>query len=49
MGGADVLRQCVEAGVADELTLTIAPVLLGGGKRLFDGSSAPSSGSSAPP
>ncbi len=37
MGGADVLRQCLDAGVVDELTLTIAPVLLGGGKRLFDG------------
>ena len=37
MGGADVLRQCLDAGVVDELTLTIAPVLLGSGKRLFDG------------
>ena len=37
MGGADVLRQCLAAGVVDEFTLTIAPVLLGGGTRLFDG------------
>ena len=37
MGGADLLRQYLAAGVVDELTLTIAPVLLGGGKRLFDG------------
>jgi dihydrofolate reductase len=37
MGGADVLRQCLDAGVVDELRLTIAPVLLGAGKRLFDG------------
>jgi dihydrofolate reductase len=37
MGGADLLRQYLSAGVVDELTLTIAPVLLGGGKRLFDG------------
>src|SRR2546421_11482185 len=37
MGGADVLRQCLDAGAVDELTLTIAPVLLGSGKRLFDG------------
>jgi dihydrofolate reductase len=37
MGGADVLRQCLDAGVVDELTLTIAPFLLGSGKRLFDG------------
>jgi dihydrofolate reductase len=38
MGGADVLRQFLSAGLLDELMLTIAPVLLGGGKRLFDGS-----------
>jgi len=37
MGGADILRQFLDAGVVDELTLTIAPVLLGAGKRLFDG------------
>lgn len=37
MGGADVLRQALGAGVVDELRLTIAPTLLGGGKRLFDG------------
>ena len=37
MGGADLLRQYLAAGVVDELTLTVAPVLLGAGKRLFDG------------
>src|SRR6266700_3308789 len=37
MGGADVLRQYLAAGLVDEFTLTIAPVLLGAGKRLFDG------------
>jgi len=37
MGGADLMRQYLAAGLVDELTLTIAPVLLGGGKRLFDG------------
>ena len=37
MGGASLLRQYLEAGLVDELTLTIAPVLLGAGKRLFDG------------
>ena len=37
MGGADLLRQYLAAGVVDELTLTIAPVLLGAGTRLFDG------------
>ena len=37
MGGADLLRQYLAAGLVDEFTLTIAPVLLGGGKRLFEG------------
>ena len=37
MGGGEVLRQCLEAGFVDELALTIAPILLGSGKRLFDG------------
>jgi dihydrofolate reductase len=37
MGGADLLRQFLEAGLVDELTITIAPILLGGGKRLFEG------------
>jgi dihydrofolate reductase len=37
MGGADVIRQALGAGLLDELSITIAPVVLGGGKRLFDG------------
>ena len=37
MGGAEVLRQCLDAGIVDELALTIAPILIGSGKRLFDG------------
>ena len=37
MGGADLLRQYLAARLVDEFTLTIAPVLLGAGKRLFDG------------
>ena len=37
MGGADVIRQALAAGVVDELTIIIAPVILGGGKRLFEG------------
>jgi dihydrofolate reductase len=36
-GGADVIRQGLRAGIVDELTITTAPVILGGGKRLFDG------------
>ncbi|NEC14313.1 dihydrofolate reductase [Streptomyces sp. SID8014] len=36
-GGASTVRQALDAGAIDELTLDIAPVLLGGGERLFDG------------
>jgi dihydrofolate reductase len=37
MGGADVIRQALRDGYIDELSISIAPVVLGGGKRLFDG------------
>jgi dihydrofolate reductase len=37
MGGADVTRQALAAGLVDEFTLIVAPVILGGGKRLFEG------------
>jgi dihydrofolate reductase len=37
MGGANVIRQALRAGVVDDLTISVAPVILGGGKRLFDG------------
>jgi dihydrofolate reductase len=36
-GGADLIRQGLVAGVVDELAISTAPVVLGGGKRLFDG------------
>ena len=36
MGGADVIRQALLAGHVEELSISIAPVVLGGGKRLFD-------------
>jgi dihydrofolate reductase len=36
MGGADVIRQALRAGHVDELSISIAPVILGAGKRLFD-------------
>jgi dihydrofolate reductase len=36
-GGASTVRQALTAGVIDELTLDIAPVLLGSGERIFDG------------
>jgi dihydrofolate reductase len=34
--GASTARQCLEAGVLDEMLVCIAPVLLGDGVRLFD-------------
>ena len=37
MGGADTIRQALEAGLVDQLTIIVAPVILGGGKRLFEG------------
>jgi len=36
MGGADIIRQALRAGHVEELSISIAPVVLGGGKRLFD-------------
>lgn len=37
MGGAEVIRQALSAGLVDELTIIVAPVILGDGKALFDG------------
>jgi dihydrofolate reductase len=34
--GAATARQCLEAGVLDEILVIVAPVLLGDGVRLFD-------------
>lgn len=36
MGGAHVMTQALAAGYIDEFTLIVAPLMLGGGKRLFD-------------
>jgi dihydrofolate reductase len=36
-GGANVVQQCLRAGLLDELQVHVAPVLLGRGVRLFDG------------
>lgn len=36
-GGADIIRQALAAGKVDELVISTAPVILGGGKRLFEG------------
>jgi dihydrofolate reductase len=38
MGGGDVVRQCVEGGLADELRLHLASIVLGSGTPLFAGS-----------
>jgi dihydrofolate reductase len=38
MGGGDVVRQCVDEGLADELRIHLAPIVLGGGTSLFTGS-----------
>jgi dihydrofolate reductase len=37
MGGADLIRQALRAGLVEELWISVAPVVLGGGKRLFEG------------
>jgi dihydrofolate reductase len=36
IGGADVIQQCLNAGLCDELQIDIMPVLLGQGLRLFE-------------
>jgi dihydrofolate reductase len=36
MGGADIGRQYVDAGLVDELSIHLVPVLLGGGTQMFD-------------
>ena len=35
MGGGDVIRQCVDSGLADELIIHLAPILLGAGTPLL--------------
>ena len=36
-GGADAARQYLAAGLVDEMQLSLVPILLGGGERLFEG------------
>jgi len=36
VGGVDVTRQLLEAGLADELRVDVMPVMLGSGRRLFE-------------
>jgi dihydrofolate reductase len=40
IGGADTARQCLNAGLVDELEVEIRPVFLGAGARFFDGVAA---------
>ena len=42
-GGADVVQQYLNLGVVDELEIALAPVLFGGGRRLFEGVGEPAS------
>ena len=37
-GGGDLIRQALRAGIVDTFGLSTAPVILGAGKKLFDGS-----------
>jgi dihydrofolate reductase len=41
-GGASTVRQALAAGELDELWLEVAPVVLGSGERIFDGTITPS-------
>jgi dihydrofolate reductase len=40
-GGASTVQQYLRAGLVDELHVAIAPILVGGGARLFDGVGIP--------
>jgi len=43
-GGANTIRQYLEAGLIDEMHLAVSPVLLGSGEHLFGGLNLPSLG-----
>jgi dihydrofolate reductase len=36
-GGASAAQQYLKAGLVDEMEISLVPILLGGGERLFDG------------
>jgi dihydrofolate reductase len=36
-GGANIAQQLLRAGRADEMQIHVVPILMGGGRRLFDG------------
>jgi dihydrofolate reductase len=39
-GGANIVTQCLQAGLLDELQLHVIPIVLGNGVRLFQGLNA---------
>lgn len=41
MGGADIICRALRAGDVDELSVSIAPLVLGADKRLFEGFDEP--------
>ena len=41
MGGANAVQQFLAAGLVDEVNISIAPLLLGGGERLLDNLGSP--------
>ena len=41
LGGADIVRQYLEARLLDEMQIHLVPILLGGGTRLFGESATP--------
>lgn len=46
--GADVGRQCLAAGLVDEILVFVAPVLLGGGTQMFEHLNAAAPNAAAP-
>ena len=42
VSSASIAKQCIRAGLLDEIHLDLVPVLLGGGVRLFENLGAPS-------
>lgn len=36
VSSANIAQQCIQAGLLDKIHLNVAPVVLGGGVRLFD-------------
>ncbi|MER7362913.1 dihydrofolate reductase family protein [Nonomuraea wenchangensis] len=44
MGGADLGRQFMRAGLVDQIGIHLVPVLFGGGQRLFDRGVRPDAG-----